>query len=91
VGLVTGGVTGFLAMTKHNDLTNVCAANGDCYGQHDAIDSYHTMATISTVSFIVGGVAGAVGAVLLLTSPKTESPRAAIFVGPGSIGASGSF
>jgi hypothetical protein len=37
---------------------------------------------------------GAAGAALLLTSPKNaknDTPRAAVFVGPASIGAAGSF
>jgi hypothetical protein len=71
----------------------VCV-NGVCRGdQQSNIDSYHTMQTLAAVGFIVGvlGVGG--GLTLLLTTPKTESASATLtpFIGPGSIGARGTF
>jgi hypothetical protein len=39
----------------------------------------------------VGALAGGAGAVLLFTSPKKDTPRASFFVGPGSVGAAGTF
>lgn len=72
VGLVAGGITGALAMSKHSSLNNDCP-DGKCPAdKKSAVDSYKTMGTISTVGFIVGGVALAGGAVLFFTAPKEK-------------------
>lgn len=100
-GLALGAVTGALAMSKHSDLAKACSAPTACPStQQSNIDGYHTMGMLSTVGFVVGGVGVAAGAVLLLIRPKTESASAAAqpaalrvtpVVGPGSIGAVGTF
>jgi hypothetical protein len=95
-GLIVGGVTGALALRKHNQLTTACPNNGACDpSQGSAIDSYHTYGNISTVSFIVGAVGAAGGAILLLTQPSRESSsataRVSAFVGVGSAGVKGTF
>lgn len=73
-GLVFGGVTGVLAMSKHGDLDKTCP-NGKCPRTAKSdVDSFHTMATLSTVGFIVGGVGVAAGAVLWFAGPKKEVP-----------------
>jgi hypothetical protein len=94
-GLVVGGVTGVLAMSKHNKLAKECP-DGFCDPEtHGAeLDSYHLIGTISTVGFIVGGVGIATGTILLLTSPKDQPATAATwspFIGVGSAGVRGSF
>ena len=97
-GLVVGGLTGILAMGKHSTLSSNCT-NGSCGAdQQNNLDSYHTLGTVSTIGFIVAGVGGAAGVVLLLTQPKGDSVAPATtglrivpVVGPGSVGATGTF
>ncbi len=95
VGLVVGGITGFMAIGKHGDLSNACPSGTCSPAQQSDIDSYHTLGTISTVGVVVGVVGVAAGAVLLLTAPKQEAKPAAAwvspYVGPGSVGAVGRF
>lgn len=95
VGLGLGAVTGILAIGKHSDLSKAC--NPNCGpDQQSNLDSYHTLGTLSTVGFIVGGVGAAAGVTLLLLQPKASeaspaAPSASLVLGPGSIGAAGSF
>lgn len=97
-GLVLGGVTGGLALSKASDCPNkVCETQSD-------LDGAKTMATISTIGFGVGIAGIAVGTVLLLTS-SSSSEKAATqpkqqqaaklsvqpWFGVSSVGVSGSF
>ncbi len=69
--LITGGITGAIAMAKANDLE-------DQYGSvvpHSEKSAYNTTqhtATISTTMFISGGVMGAAGIALLMISKKKK-------------------
>lgn len=98
VGLAVGGVTGILAIGKHSTLASECPG-GYCYtptAQSD-LSSYHSIGLVSTVGFIAGGVLAAGGLVLFFTAPHGQSaappPSARIvpFIGPGSVGAVGTF
>jgi hypothetical protein len=96
-GLVVGGITGGLAIGKHSSLASSCT-NGSCGpSQQSDLDSYHTMALVSTIGFIVGGVGVAGGVALLLLQPKSDAAPPATglhvvpVVGPGSLGAFGTF
>ncbi|HEX8789644.1 MAG TPA: hypothetical protein VF765_01745 [Polyangiaceae bacterium] len=96
VGLGLGAVTGILAIGKHSDLSKSC--NPNCGpDQQSNLDSYHTLGTLSTVGFIVAGVGAAAGVTLLILQPKASAdaspatPAARLVVGPGSIGALGTF
>jgi hypothetical protein len=98
VGLGVGAVTGILAIGKHSTLATECTG-GDCStpaAQSD-LSSYHSMGTISTIGFVAGGVLAAGGVVLYFTAPHGQSAAPATgiritpFVGPGSVGAVGSF
>jgi hypothetical protein len=95
-GLVVGGITGVIAMSKHTQLKQACT-DGVCdpTTQGAALDSYHLVGNVSTVGFIVGGVGVAAGAVLLLTQPKESAPPTAAtwspFIGVGSAGVRGKF
>jgi hypothetical protein len=97
-GLAVGGITGALTLSKAGGVKAQCA-NGVCDPSvKDDLDSASTLATISTIGFAAAGgglVLGAIG--LLLPRTKVESAlqsterRAAVWVGPGSVGVRGSF
>ncbi|HEX6274110.1 MAG TPA: hypothetical protein VFZ53_13775 [Polyangiaceae bacterium] len=98
VGLVTGGVTGFLAIQKKSDLD---CPDKTCTGsQADELDSANTLALVSTIGFGVGAAAAVVGVVLLATSgssaekPATASVagvRVTPYLGLRSAGVTGAF
>jgi hypothetical protein len=100
-GLITGGVTGAIALGDHSDLSNACGSGGICHSaQQSKVDNYNTMGTISTVGFIVGGVGAAAGALLLVLHPNLTSGSAAPastglhvypVLGLGAAGAAGTF
>lgn len=78
-GIVLGGVTGLIAVSKHGKLADACT-NGKCpSNQAAAIRSYKTMGTLSTVGFIVGVLGAGTGAVLWFTSGKEDSKASATF------------
>jgi hypothetical protein len=89
VGLVAGGITGLMAISKKSDLSG-CVDKSCPSSQGDKIDSAKTMATISTVGFGVGVVGVGLGVVLLLTggsgsgSASAQPPRLAQRL-PGSV------
>jgi len=91
-GLIVGGVTGLMAMSRHSKLESDCP-NGHCPpGGQDTIDGFRSMATVSTIAFIVGGVGAAAGGTLLLTAPRpAQSARVDAYVGVGSVGVRGTF
>jgi hypothetical protein len=105
-GLVTGVITGVIAMGDHSSVMNNVCAKGPC-GQSDltsyssSIDSYHTVGAISTIGFIAGAVLAAGGAVLFFTAPsggaspvgQGEGAHVALapYVGLGHAGLAGSF
>ncbi|HEY0466397.1 MAG TPA: hypothetical protein VGC79_19440, partial [Polyangiaceae bacterium] len=97
VGLVVGGITGGLALSKAADCTDkVCPSQS-------VLDSANAMATISTISFGVGLAGVAVGTILLLTGnsssekaaaqTKRPAPQVAVqpWFGVSSVGLTGSF
>ena len=93
-GLVVGGITGLLAMSKHSTLSGECKPNCETATSQSDLSSYHTIGAVSTVGFIVAGLGGAAGAILLITQPKaapTTGVRVVPVVGLGSVGATGSF
>src|SRR5882724_8008361 len=70
-GLVLGGVTGVLAMSKHNKLASDCPGGVCGPSQKADFDSYHTLGMLSTIGFVAGGVGAGAGVVLLLVRPQT--------------------
>jgi hypothetical protein len=100
VGLAVGAVTGILALGKHSSLATECTGAGgtcDTPAAQSDLSSYHSIGLVSTVGFIAGGVLAAGGAVLFFTAPHGASAGPATglwitpFVGPGSVGATGTF
>jgi len=70
-GIVLGGVTGILAMTKHNQLATDCP-DGRCGEAYkNDLQNYHTLGTVSTIGFVAGGVFAGAGVVLLLVRPQS--------------------
>jgi hypothetical protein len=93
-----GIITGAIASSKHSSLASGCP-NGVCPpSQYDNLDSYHTMTLVSTVGFVVAGVGAAAGVTLLLlpksdaaAPPATTGLHVTPVIGPGSLGAIGTF
>jgi hypothetical protein len=81
-GLLTGAITGFVAVGQHSNLQSNPCDKGPC-GASDlssyqsSLNSYQTMGTVSTVALIAGGVLASAGAVLLFTAPHNETSPAA--------------
>lgn len=96
-GLGVGVVAGVLALGKHSDLASSCPGGTCGPAQQSELDSYHSLGLISTVGFIVAGVGAAGGVTLLLVQPRADSAPATSglhvvpVLGPGSVGASGTF
>jgi len=94
-GLLLGGITGAMALSKHGSLTDECP-DGRCPSSYGSeVDSYRTTRTVSTVGFVVGIVGAGTGLALILTSPTTN-PRQGIarispWIGVGSAGMAGRF
>jgi hypothetical protein len=95
-GLVTGGVTGFMALGKKNDLD---CPDKECPPgtQQDNLDSAKTLALVSTIGFGVGIAGAVVGTILLVSGGKSESPQTATlprtrpYARGNTIGLEGSF
>lgn len=98
-GLLTGGITGIVALGKHSDLNdNPACHDGTCFDSVQGdVDSFRTMRTVSSIGFIAGGVFVATGLVLLLTSGPSqkkgerEAPQLALALTPGGASVAGSF
>jgi hypothetical protein len=91
--LVTGAVTGVLALGKHSSLNSSCPGGTCTPDQQSNIDSYHTMGLVSTVGFIGGAVVGGLGAYLFFTSSPAQPAKTGVvpYLGPGTLGAYGRF
>jgi hypothetical protein len=100
VGLLTGAITGALALGDHSTLSGPCKGGSCPSSESGELSSYHTVGGVSTVAFIIGGVGVAAGVVLLLVQPKGSGgapppPATGLQVTPviglGSLGATGTF
>ena len=96
-GLIVGGVTGGIGLSKQSDLLTHCPQGacprdtGPTY--QSEIDTYQTMKTVSTISLIAGGALAVTGIILVVVAPKAKRSPTAIMplVGPGFFGARGTF
>jgi hypothetical protein len=97
-GLIVGGVTGALALSKHSSLAKACNSAGQCpSSEKSELSSYHALGTISGVGFAVGLAGVGTGLALwFLHRSNAEAPPAQglsvqPYVGFASLGAVGSF
>jgi len=96
-GLIVGGVTGALAISKHGSLDDRCGGSTCPPGAQSDVDGLNTLRSVSTIGFIAGGVLATTGLVLLLTDKPTSpsaahaAPRLALRVSPSALGLSGAF
>jgi len=96
VGLVVGGVTGAMVLSKQKELESSDECVNEACGpvEYDRVDEYNALRPISTAGFIVGGVGVAAGLTLLLTAPGREEAATAHvtpWIGAGSAGLVGRF
>jgi hypothetical protein len=101
-GVITGSVTGLMAMSKTSGLTSECANHICGPAAHSDLDSANTLATVSNVAFAVAGVGAAVAVISLVVgheaaterpaeSPGAAAPTAHVWIGLGAAGLRGSF
>ena len=96
-GLVVGGVTGALALSKRSSLSKSCDSAGKCPStESDTLSSYHALGTISGVGFAVGLAGVGAGTALWFLNrtspaPATQGLSVHPYVGLASVGAVGSF
>ena len=97
-GLVVGGISGGLFLSKRSDLTGLCDTQRRCRSsERDSVDQYDALGRISVVGFVVGAAGAGAGLGLWLSNRDTGSTapaRGVVFhpyLGLGSVGAVGSF
>jgi hypothetical protein len=88
-GLIAGGVTGVLVLTRRASLIDACP-DGHCSAAYAGeLDTYRTLANVSTAATIAGATLAATGIVLLLTSPRETAVH--VYAGALSAGVAGRF
>jgi hypothetical protein len=76
-GLATGIVTGLMALSRHNSLSNSCP-NHSCESSHsDDLSAFRTYRTISTIGYVAGVVGLGTGVTILALSVKTPKASGA--------------
>ncbi len=96
-GLLVGGITGGLALSKRSDLSDACNNDHRCQsGQADTLHEYHTFGTISGIGFVTAVVGAGAGVTLwfLNRDTGTASAHGVVvhpYLGLGNVGAVGSF
>jgi hypothetical protein len=94
-GLVTGSITGILAIRKHDDLADRCHGKDCPSSDAKRLARYHLYCWTSNIAFGVGAAGLGTGLVLLLTAPRAEptSDHASVrpLIGFGTVGAEGTF
>jgi hypothetical protein len=99
-GLVTGSVTGLLAISSFNSAKSKgCVGNRCPPASYGELDTANTMATVSTVSFVIAGLGAGLGVASIFLVPSsppepsagTASVRVRPWIGAGSAGLVGTF
>jgi hypothetical protein len=81
-GLVVGGITGGLTLSKQSDLAAACPNHICGPANHGDVDSAAMLGTISTVSFIAAGACAAVGVVFLFVWKPSSQAAVTAWVRP---------
>jgi hypothetical protein len=96
--IAVGAVAGIIAYNRHAELVDCADEPSNCSGGRDRAEDlrsdYHKFATIADIGVISGGVLAAAGLVFILAAPEEQPPTEAHitpYIGPGSIGAVGTF
>lgn len=74
-GVVVGGVTGILALTRAATVKQGCVDKLCGPDHHDDLDGSRAMGTVSTIAFVAAGAGAALAAIGWLTAPATPSTR----------------
>jgi hypothetical protein len=96
-GVLTGAITGALALSKKSELDDGDCVNRVCWNEtmKDDLSRYSTLKTVSSIGFIAGGVLTATGVVLLVTAPKAHDTTAGrpiwLRIGATNVAAGGQF
>ncbi len=98
---IVGVATGLAAMGQRSDLEASCGEALACPPSlHADADSYNSLRTVSAVTFFAGLGLAAAGVTIVLVDPggspsaeasSPERARAALRIGPGSLGLQGAF
>jgi hypothetical protein len=78
-GIVTGSVTGAMAMSRASQIKDACADKVCPAEEGSKLNTALTLADVSTVSYIVGVIGTAVGVTGILTAPSRSEERAGLF------------
>jgi hypothetical protein len=90
--VVTGGVTGALAVAKHADLSPQCPDRACPPALHGDVDALDRLRLVSTIGLAGGAALMGAGAILLLVrSDGAAPPSTSAWIGPGVAGLRGEF
>lgn len=94
-GLILGGVTGAIVLSRTSDLEGRCGGTSCPASEQEAHDTTQTLANVSNAGFVLGAVGVAVGTTALildLTGDDEASDRAFTpILSPGFVGLHGRF
>jgi hypothetical protein len=93
-GVVTGAITGLMAMNKRSQLKDAGCSSTTCSDSklQGKLDTYNSLRDVSAVSFIAGGVVAVAGvAILVWSSPSDTKASVGIQVGPRNLLLEGAF
>lgn len=91
VGVVVGGITGGLALSKANDVKSQCPNSTCPADKRGLLEDTKTFATVSNISFALAGAGVVLGLVGLMKKPSTDTAHVQPYVGVGSLGLTGAF
>lgn len=95
-GLILGGVTGGLAVSKKDELDKAGCRDNFCpTSKASDVDGYNSLLAISSAGFIAGAIAAVGGVTLVLVAPGPAAASAGVrwspVIGLGRVGLEGAF